>query len=225
MAEPSFTPYHGLLGAHGGAPNTTVVSRGESLLVPAEATGKAVRFPIQEGDLVQILKWGGGGYGDPLERDSRAVLEDVRQGYVSSRSARELYGIVLAAGTVDAVATRRLRERLRADRVYLTVVAVDRDTLHDQSRLWLLAPEAARRLGCGEGEMIECIAQGTAPLRGRVRLCSGQAAGELPSGPFARKVFRAGAGARVWVRRVFNPMQWELGSAWPSPHPAREGDS
>ena len=225
MAEPSSTPYHGLLGSHGGAPSTTLVVRGDSLLVPAAATGKVVRFPVREGDVIQILKWGGGGYGDPLERDSGAVLEDVAQGYVSDRAARELYGVVVSNGKVEETATRETRERLRARRMYLTVAAVDRDTLRDHARMWDLAPEAARRLAAAEGDVIECIAPGAAPLRGRVRIRPGGAAEDLPTGPFALQVLRTQPGDRVWVRKVVNPMQWELGNAWPASGPTRGRDA
>jgi len=60
---------------------------------------------------------GGGGWGDPLEREPRRVLADVREGYVSARSAREDYGVVLTAeGEVDDAATSALRRQLRSER-------------------------------------------------------------------------------------------------------------
>jgi N-methylhydantoinase B len=60
---------------------------------------------------------GGGGWGDPLEREPGRVLADVREGYVSARSAREDYGVVLTAeGEVDDAATSALRRRLRSER-------------------------------------------------------------------------------------------------------------
>ena len=215
MSEPSFTPYHGLLGAFGGAPNTTTVTRDDVLLVPAAAIGKTVRFPIQEGDLVQILKWGGGGYGDPLDRDPRAMLQDVEQGYVSDRAAREIYGVVVTGGAVDTGATRRMRQRLRGRRIHLSVVAVPEDTLSDHVRRWDLAPEVAARLEVEEGDVVECVAPGIAPLRGRVRIRRSQAATDLPTGPFALRVFRVCPGDQVWVRKLHNPMQWELASDRP----------
>jgi N-methylhydantoinase B/oxoprolinase/acetone carboxylase alpha subunit len=54
---------------------------------------------------------GGGGYGDPRERPAAAVAEDVRQGYVSVKAAKEFYGAVVDAVTfaVDEKGTRRLR--------------------------------------------------------------------------------------------------------------------
>jgi N-methylhydantoinase B len=56
---------------------------------------------------------GGGGYGDPRERPAAAVAEYVRQGYVSVKAAKELYGVVVDAVTfaADEKGTRRLRER------------------------------------------------------------------------------------------------------------------
>ena len=38
---------------------------------------------------------GGGGYGNPRERDRRAVIADVLDGYVSKRAAKEIYGVDL----------------------------------------------------------------------------------------------------------------------------------
>ena len=66
---------------------------------------------------------GGGGYGDPLERDPAAVREDVADGYVSIERARKDYGVVvlevdaeLAEYEVDADATVAERERIRSER-------------------------------------------------------------------------------------------------------------
>jgi N-methylhydantoinase B len=60
----------------------------------------------------------GGGYGDPLERDAQAVLQDVLDEYVSVENARSQYGVVLAhdLSRVDEAATERRRAELRAAR-------------------------------------------------------------------------------------------------------------
>jgi N-methylhydantoinase B len=67
---------------------------------------------------------GGGGFGDPLERDPAAVREDVADGYVSIERARKDYGVVvrevdaeLAEYEVDAAATVAEREQIRAARL------------------------------------------------------------------------------------------------------------
>lgn len=61
---------------------------------------------------------GGGGWGNPLERDVTKVLDDVLDEYISIETARELYGVVIDPVTlrVNEEATRALRaERLQRD--------------------------------------------------------------------------------------------------------------
>jgi N-methylhydantoinase B len=67
---------------------------------------------IKKGDAYVMRSGGGGGFGTPLERDPELVLADVRQGYVSVEAARDSYGVVIADGAVDAVATGDLRSRM-----------------------------------------------------------------------------------------------------------------
>jgi N-methylhydantoinase B len=45
------------------------------------------------GDVISVRTCGGGGYGDPRERDRELVLRDVRQGKVSAARARDVYGL------------------------------------------------------------------------------------------------------------------------------------
>lgn len=70
---------------------------------------------LKPGDVVLMEAAGGGGYGDPLERDPELVEQDVREGYVSIERAKEDYGVVLDLETlkVDQEATSELRKRLR----------------------------------------------------------------------------------------------------------------
>jgi N-methylhydantoinase B len=61
---------------------------------------------------------GGGGYGDPLERDPRLVVSDVLSGSVSVELARAAYGVVLVeGGDVDESATAEERDRQRQERL------------------------------------------------------------------------------------------------------------
>jgi len=53
---------------------------------------KYSNVPIKPGDRVRVATPGGGGYGDPRQRDPALVAEDVREGYVSREAARRLYG-------------------------------------------------------------------------------------------------------------------------------------
>ena len=71
---------------------------------------------VEEGDQLHFITWGGGGWGDPLERDPVLVAKEITQGLVTSQGARE-YGVVAdAGGVLDTNATEALRTKLRATR-------------------------------------------------------------------------------------------------------------
>jgi N-methylhydantoinase B len=71
---------------------------------------------VTRNDRVFIQPAGGGGYGDPLEREPERVLRDVMDGYVSERAARDLYGVAVETETwtIDQAATEMLRSRRSA---------------------------------------------------------------------------------------------------------------
>ncbi len=75
--------------------------------IPREATF----VPVGPSDVVSIFAGGGGGYGNPLERDHRHVREDVVNGLVTVEAARRDYKVVIDPQTleVDMDATQRLR--------------------------------------------------------------------------------------------------------------------
>lgn len=56
------------------------------------------RTAVKAGDRVRVLSAGGAGYGPVAERDPDAVLEDVRDGYVSAEAARGIYGVTADRG-------------------------------------------------------------------------------------------------------------------------------
>ena len=49
--------------------------------------------PLANGDVLRVVSPGGGGFGDPRERDREAVLRDLREGKISEAAARDIYGI------------------------------------------------------------------------------------------------------------------------------------
>jgi len=72
---------------------------------------------LNPGDRVVMDAAGGGGYGDPLERDPEKVQGDVENGYVSVAGARDSYGVVIDPETfeVDRDATEKLRASLKKE--------------------------------------------------------------------------------------------------------------
>ncbi|HTR75129.1 MAG TPA: hydantoinase B/oxoprolinase family protein [Solirubrobacterales bacterium] len=59
---------------------------------------------------------GGGGFGDPLDREPAAVVGDIAEGLVSAEAARTAYGVVIGPDGVDEGATRSARDEIRAAR-------------------------------------------------------------------------------------------------------------
>jgi N-methylhydantoinase B len=70
---------------------------------------------LKPGDVVTIDAAGGGGCGNPLEREPERVERDVIEGYVSLGKAREDYGVIIDSKTLklDEEGTRKLRESLK----------------------------------------------------------------------------------------------------------------
>ena len=77
---------------------------------------KCENIAVKVGDLLYFNTWGGGGWGDPYERDPELVRQDVSRGIVTREGARR-YGVALDKnGGVDKRATAALRKKLAAER-------------------------------------------------------------------------------------------------------------
>ena len=81
-------PPWGLLGGAQGAVNETRIRRSDS---EEKLPGKFSHLPVKAGEIVTFLTAGGGGYGNPTERDPTMVDRDVKLGYVSTKQAGETY--------------------------------------------------------------------------------------------------------------------------------------
>ncbi|MEW5420491.1 hydantoinase B/oxoprolinase family protein [Amorphus sp. 3PC139-8] len=82
----------------------------EQGMVSPPNVSKITGVHIDKGGRVRLETPGGGGWGDPHQRDPDRVARDVRLGFVSLEAAREIYGVVLdGEGIVDRDATQRLR--------------------------------------------------------------------------------------------------------------------
>ena len=73
---------------------------------------KVNAYPMGKGWKVTMCTGGGGGYGNPFERDLEKVLKDYLWGYISREHAENAYGVVINNdGSVDYEGTSRLRSR------------------------------------------------------------------------------------------------------------------
>ena len=111
--ERTVFPPWGVQGGHPALPNKITVRRANGK-VEAFANGKVNSLPVEPGDAIIISAGGGGGFGDPLDRDPEAVRLDVIRLYVSPEKARAVYGVALDADNgLDLKATEELRADLR----------------------------------------------------------------------------------------------------------------
>lgn len=69
------------------------------------------------GDVFEHTWSGGGGFGDPLDRDPQRVYKDVVDAAVSLRVARSIYGVVIDDGKLDVEKTSAERNRIRRERL------------------------------------------------------------------------------------------------------------
>jgi N-methylhydantoinase B len=104
-------PPWGLWGGGAGEPG------GYLLRLPEETDFQptaGARIPVSVGASAIVRTGGGGGWGDPLERDAGKVAEDVREEMISREAARVLYGVVLSDDLrLDPDATTELRRAMR----------------------------------------------------------------------------------------------------------------
>jgi len=107
-------PPWGLWGGGAGEPG------GYLLRLPEETDFQptaGARIPVSVGASAIVRTGGGGGWGDPLERDAGKVAEDVREEMISREAARALYGVVLSDDLrLDRDATTALRRAMRVER-------------------------------------------------------------------------------------------------------------
>jgi N-methylhydantoinase B len=123
----------GLAGGYPGAGSTVRIARAaltghDGRHIPAtwhEVEGEKEVLPpktrviLKPGDVFSTIPHGGGGFGDPLDRDPGLVLQDVVAGTVSLEGARDYYGVVITFEPlgVDPDATAGLRSTVRRRRI------------------------------------------------------------------------------------------------------------
>ena len=118
IADRSILSCWGVKGGRAGRPFEVVIDPGG----PNERVmeGLVDDEPVKAGEIIRIRTTGGGGWGDPLERDTAMVARDVLWEKVSVDGAEQDYGVVVTgpadAPQVDEAATEALRDRLRAER-------------------------------------------------------------------------------------------------------------
>ncbi|MBW1999596.1 MAG: hydantoinase B/oxoprolinase family protein [Deltaproteobacteria bacterium] len=114
-------------------------------------------FDLEDGDMLYIRFMGGGGYGDPIDRNPELVRRDVEGGFVSSECAEEIYGVILAANTgqVQIEDTKKRRETIRKerlggrnDRIHTRAVGIQETNHQISEYLQLVDSDGNRSIQC-----------------------------------------------------------------------------
>ena len=205
LSDGAVVPAFGVLGGFSGVPVAAWIERNgrkEDFSTP----GKVAGHPLSEGDAVIVRSAGGGGYGDPLDRDAGRVAADLNDGYISPAAAREIYGVVFdAAQGIDAAATNALRQRLRQTRLGLDAcltAEVFETGAVSRRRVWRLNPNDAALAHVGEDDVVELDSGRAAPLRGWARLDASLRPGTVSIDARGLAILKAAEGEKLTLRRV-----------------------
>jgi N-methylhydantoinase B len=201
LAEKAVLPPFGICGGGAGATNRFWVRRQHRAVEPSTLPGKVSGFPLEPGDVVIMESSGGGGFGDPLDREVSRIAADVAEGYVTRPAAEINYGVVWRGGAIDEAATEDRRAGLRTSRLRVPLRAgVSLDA--ERGRLIRLDAGSAATLGVAVGAIVELVNPRGAPLRAWVADLLPAGAGHAEVSAIALRMLAVVDGAEVEVRAV-----------------------
>jgi N-methylhydantoinase B len=107
-------PAWGIFGGYpAGGVNTVIILTPERELHNIQ---KVTAYRLKTGTRLILISGGGGGLGDPLERDPNLVLMDLLNGYISEEQVKSVYGVVISNGIVNREAMELIRKEIRVRR-------------------------------------------------------------------------------------------------------------
>jgi N-methylhydantoinase B len=197
-------PPYGIRGGFSGAPQRVAIIRADGTLeyIPFEFGTKCTLLPIHKDDILSLRTGGGGGYGDPLERDPGAVLQDLREEKISESVASDIYGVIIdkKRGIVDGEATKKQRERIRQSRIYCNATAKEKEEFIGNRRAVRIHPDVLGAMSLEDGDMIEILGKSSVPLRVWTvsnKECSNS---KIELDEVAMRMLRVNEGDKLWVR-------------------------
>jgi N-methylhydantoinase B len=200
LAEKAVLPPFGVCGGGAGARNRFWVRRNGTAVEPSPLPGKVGSFPLEQGDIVLMETSGGGGFGDPLEREPERVVADVKEGYVTPGAAEAIYGAVIDDRGLDADRMRRQREALRARRIRVALSGGE-GLEAGVGRPIRIDAATAVRLGVAVGAVVEMVNPRGAPLRAWVADIGGPPR-QAAVAPIALRMLGVADGTEVEIRAV-----------------------
>jgi len=194
FAERVQVPPFGVFGGCGALPARYIITKatGERYFVEY----KTSRIKLKGNDTFTILTPGGGGYGDPYERDPNMVLEDVIDEKITIEEAKEKYGVIIDPSTyrIDYSETNRIRQNKRSFFEFIVKNIVERGYK-------VILPEIYKGNGFSLGDLVE-ISTGIVPLRGWVTFDRKLKKNEIILSRVFTYTLNIDLGGEVFLRRV-----------------------
>lgn len=169
QTDRAVVPPYGLKLGFAGATAHTCLERASDVL-EFDTPGKVSGQRVNPGEILVMESAGGGGWGDPLEREFDRVAYDVEAGLISRQRAAEVYGVIFGAGVeVDEAASSAQRAAVRGRRLHLASALLPAErafggTRGRHRRAEIDAATAARH-GLPLGSLVELHGANPAPLR------------------------------------------------------------
>ena len=171
LSEKNVIPPYGVKGGSNGAANKFTVIRNGKQIEPSDVPGKVSGFELLKNDIVREETAGGGGFGDPFNRDASRVRADMVNGLLTESQAASRYGVILEPdGSVNEKQTVERRQTLREERLKLRVQVIETDEFDGVRRIFQISDADARLIGIQRGDLIEIRGSVCAPVRGWAEL-------------------------------------------------------
>lgn len=202
LSDKNIIPPFGVFGAYWGAPNRFTVIRGQERIEPSSVPGKVTRFPLAMNDVVVMETSGGGGYGDPLERNFDKIQHDFLEGFITEMKARNRYGVIIKDGEICRDETNKLKETLRDGRTYLRVMGWDGEEYSGAKRICHISSNSIGVLCINEGDLVELVGPQGAPLRAWIHTLENGAEGVVYLGRMGMEILGVSENESVEIRCI-----------------------
>ena len=201
-SDKNVIPPFGVNDGMSGSPNEFRVIRNGKEILPSDTPGKVAGFRLEKGDVVSLRSSGGGGWGDPLTRDTDDVLLDYQNGYLTADAARSYFGVVLSGESLDLEATTSLRELLRNNRLFLQIQFEKEPSDETKRRTCTIAPRNLQQFGLNEGDLIEVISPHGLCLRSWLSTSQEVSENIAFMGSLSQKILQALPNDKVEIRSI-----------------------
>lgn len=207
LGERGVIPPWGLASGYWGYPQRVgLLRQGEQEVQDFKTPAKETGFPVRKGDVLITKMAGGGGYGDPLERNPEKVREDLEEGYVSRNQASEYYGVVFRDDlSIDKQQTEIRRQKILEERLWLEVVYSEDHPYtggRGEHRICRLSPKTAGILQAEDNDLLELLGKNICPLRAWLTIDTAIRPGIVPLDWLGQSILGVKPKDKIWVRRI-----------------------